>query len=88
MSDEENLSPWQRYKKNLGETRPWHLLQTDIPKATDEQADERWSICKTCPELIKLTHQCKKCGCVMNLKVKLAAAECPLGKWGQVDASN
>ena len=77
---EENLSPWQKYKKNLGETRPWDLLKADN-KTTDEIAAERYEICKACPELIKLTKQCKKCGCFMNLKVKLAPAECPIGKW-------
>jgi hypothetical protein len=77
---EENLSPWQKYKKNLGDTRPWDLLQADN-KTTDDIAAERYEICKACPELIKLTKQCKKCGCFMNLKVKLALAECPIGKW-------
>jgi uncharacterized membrane protein YvbJ len=77
---EENLSPWQKYKKNLGETRPWDLLKADN-KTTDTIASERYEICKSCPELIKLTKQCKKCGCFMNLKVKLAPAECPIGKW-------
>jgi hypothetical protein len=81
---EENLTPWQRWKKNLGETRPWHLLNVNAPKATDTEAFRRLDICKACPELIPLTHQCKKCGCIMNLKVKLAAASCPLGKWEAV----
>ena len=81
---EENLTPWQRWKKNLGETRPWHLLNVNDPKATDTEAFRRLDICKACPELIPLTHQCKKCGCIMNLKVKLAAASCPLGKWEAV----
>ena len=78
--EEESLTPWQRYKKNLGETRPWDLLKGDN-KTTDEIAAERYEICKACPELIKLSKQCKKCGCFMNLKVKLAFAECPIGKW-------
>lgn len=74
-------SAWERYKENLGDTRPWHLFNVDAPKATDAAAQARLDICKACPELIKATHQCKKCGCIMNLKVKLAAAACPLGKW-------
>jgi hypothetical protein len=44
-------------------------------------ANERLSICKACPELIKLTTQCKKCGCFMAAKTKLKMATCPLGKW-------
>lgn len=86
--EEEKLTPWQRYKKNLGNTRPWDLLRTDAKLATDEVAADRLSICNACPELIKLTHQCKKCGCIMNLKVKLAEAECPLGKWVATQATS
>lgn len=75
------MSKWQEYKKNLGTTRPWDLLDKNVPRTTDEVAFKRYEICKACPELIKLTKQCKKCGCLMNLKVKLAPAECPIGKW-------
>jgi hypothetical protein len=82
--DEKPLSVWQRYKQNLGETRPWDLLTTTAPRVTDEEAHTRLDICKACPELLPVTHQCKKCGCLMNLKVKLAEATCPLSKWGSV----
>jgi hypothetical protein len=50
---------------------------------SDEVQQERLEICKACPELIKLTSQCKKCGCLMNLKTKLKEAACPIGKWGK-----
>jgi hypothetical protein len=79
---EENLTPWQRWKKNLGQTRPWDLLDSNAPRTTDEEAFKRLDICKSCPELLPITHQCKKCGCIMSLKVKLAEASCPLDKWG------
>lgn len=84
---EDNLTPWQRYKKNLGTTRPWDLLNSNVPRATDAEAFKRLDICKACPELIALTHQCKKCGCFMNLKVKLAGASCPLNKWSASDVT-
>lgn len=74
-------SNWAKYKKNLGTTRPWDVLNPGIEKATDELADSRYSICQGCPELIKLTSQCKKCGCFMKVKTTLEAATCPLGKW-------
>ena len=79
MSEELNL--WQRYKQNLGETRPWDIVNPATEWASSEVAEERYSICKTCPELIKLTKQCKKCGCFMVAKTKLQGAVCPLGKW-------
>ena len=77
----EELTPLQRYKKNLGETRPWDILNPSTEWASSEVAEERYSICKACPELIKLTNQCKKCGCFMIAKTKLEKATCPLGKW-------
>lgn len=77
---EDNLTPWQRYKKNLGETRPWDVLN---PEAHTDQdtANFRYQLCLSCTELIQVTKQCKKCGCFMAAKVKLKAATCPLGKW-------
>jgi hypothetical protein len=43
--------------------------------------NERFSICKECSELIKLTNQCKKCGCFMKIKVLIPNQKCPLNKW-------
>lgn len=77
-------SKWEEWKKNLGETRPWDLLNSEN-NTSEEVSEKRFQICKSCPELIQLTSQCKKCGCVMPLKVKLKAAECPIGKWGRVN---
>lgn len=71
---------WQKYKEKLGETRPWDLL--DSNKYTDQTvANKRLDLCKQCPELIKLTSQCKQCGCFMVAKTKLEGAVCPIGKW-------
>jgi hypothetical protein len=42
---------------------------------------KRYEICKACPELFKPTRQCKKCGCVMPIKVNILEATCPLDKW-------
>lgn len=82
--EEEKLTPWQRYKKNLGETRPWHLLNKEN-YTTDEIAELRFNICKGCEFLTPITNQCTKCGCLMHLKTRLLAAECPIGKWGKVE---
>jgi len=71
-----------RYKKLIGDTRPWDLISPNIEWSSEEVVDTRYSICKQCPEFIKLTTQCKKCGCVMKAKTKLKDAECPIGKWG------
>ena len=77
----ENLSPWQKYKQNLGQTRPWDMLNPVKYVEDSAVSDARFEICKACPELIKLTTQCRKCGCFMAAKTKLQEAVCPIGKW-------
>lgn len=78
---EESLTPWQKYKQNLGEARPWDLLNPNKGQVSSEKQLMRFDICKACPELIPITSQCKKCGCLMLLKTKLENATCPIGKW-------
>lgn len=73
-------SRWQEYKEKNGVT-PLDLLNPMTMHAEEEVSNARMSICKSCPELIKLTSQCKKCGCIMKLKTKILAAQCPLQKW-------
>jgi predicted Zn-ribbon and HTH transcriptional regulator len=73
-------SRWQEYKEKNGVT-PLDLLNPMTMHAEDQVANSRMSICRSCPELISLTSQCKKCGCFMNMKTKLQAAKCPIGKW-------
>jgi hypothetical protein len=74
-------SAWQEYKKKLGDTRPWDILNPNAPKVSDEIESTRMSLCMDCPELINATKQCKQCGCFMNMKVKLEKATCPIGRW-------
>jgi hypothetical protein len=61
--------------------RPWDLFNAKKPKLSEEFQKERMDICLGCEHLIKLTHQCKRCGCFMEFKTKLAEARCPIGKW-------
>lgn len=60
---------------------PMDILNPKTEWVEDSLFNERYSICKACPELIKLTKQCKKCGCLMAVKSKMKLATCPLGKW-------
>lgn len=73
-------SRWQQYKEKNGVT-PLDMLNPQTKKASEELATQRLNICKACPELIKITGQCKQCGCFMGAKTTLEAAKCPLGKW-------
>jgi hypothetical protein len=52
-------------------------------RAPSSIQQERLSICQSCPFYRKKINQCKKCGCIMPQKVKLADASCPVQKWGQ-----
>jgi len=73
-------SPWEKYKQKLGDSRPWDILDTENYIDT-EIAMNRMLVCLDCPKLLKITKQCKECGCFMQLKTKLKNATCPLGKW-------
>lgn len=75
------MSSWKEWKKNLGETRPWDMINPNTGFVDESVAKNRMAICLGCPELIKVTKQCTKCGCFMHLKTKLENAVCPIGKW-------
>lgn len=67
------------------DVKPWDLFNKNMERALPDIARQRLDICKSCPEYIRFTHQCKKCGCIMNAKVKLKDATCPLNKWPSVE---
>lgn len=75
------MNAWQEYKKKLGNTRPWDMLNSEVKRVSKEEEEKRFAICKECPEFIKITTQCKQCGCIMKAKTKLAEATCPIGRW-------
>jgi hypothetical protein len=77
------VSAWEEWKKNLGESRIWHLLDPEKTIEDKEVINKRMEICRSCDFFIPLTQQCKKCGCIMTFKTKLAGAGCPINKWGQ-----
>jgi hypothetical protein len=80
MAENSDEKKWDRLRNSLGEVKPWDLLNP-ANRISEEAAFERLDICKSCPELIKPTSTCKKCGCFMKLKTHLKYAECPIGKW-------
>jgi hypothetical protein len=76
-------SAWQEYKKKLGSTRPWDLVNPKTEYVDEDVARQRLSVCEECPLFIKATGQCSECLCFMKFKTKLSAAECPQHLWGQ-----
>jgi hypothetical protein len=83
MSSDNKKSAWEKYKESLGDSRPWDILDPNTKYVQKSVSEKRYSVCLSCPEFIKPTKQCKRCGCIMTLKVKLSNAECPIGKWGK-----
>jgi hypothetical protein len=70
------------------QVRPWDLFNKNKSRSTEDIQKARLAICETCPFFISLTRQCKKCGCFMDAKTKLAEAYCPEDKWGSEDMTN
>lgn len=68
----------------MDEAKPWDLLDSDN-YTTEKNRGDRYNTCLGCERLFKPTRTCKECGCFMSLKTWLKHAECPLGKWGQVE---
>jgi len=73
-------SAWEKYKEKNGVT-PLDMLNPKTIKTSDEKQKARFSLCLSCENLTKHTHQCKLCGCFMSAKTKLEDAKCPIGKW-------
>lgn len=80
-------------KKNLPKipdlnkpARPWDMLNPNIQKVPDEIKSVRISACESCEFFMKLSRQCVKCGCFMDMKTTLPHAFCPVHKWGKFEA--
>jgi hypothetical protein len=69
-------------EENQKPVRPWDLFNKNMNRVPSEIKEQRLAICKQCPFYRKKIDQCKKCGCIMNQKTKLADAFCPVNKWG------
>jgi|ETNmetMinimDraft_11_1059920.scaffolds.fasta_scaffold46848_2 hypothetical protein len=48
--------------------------------AESKVIEERTALCNKCEHYLHST-LCKKCGCYMNVKIRIANASCPVGKW-------
>jgi len=66
---------------NKKEAKPWDFLNSSTEYVSSQKKDKRLSICQSCDRFIKLTTQCKECGCIMKLKTTMSHASCPIGKW-------
>ena len=93
LEKEKKLPPASQMIRNIA-TDHWKSLKAFMKGehviTPQNIAEERWEICKSCPELLydetnpdtnKKDGRCPLCGCFMNVKVHYATAECPIGKW-------
>lgn len=64
----------------------WHI-SLGMPKSSQKEIDDRYSICYSCDMFDSNNSQCLVCGCNINKKKiflnKLAWADqkCPINKW-------
>lgn len=47
----------------------------------EKNSDKRYEICQSCDTFNSFLKTCRKCGCFLPAKVKLASSKCPKGKW-------
>ena len=66
------------------QVRPWDIFNKNLEKVAGDIKKTRLDICNGCEHFIKLTSQCNKCGCIMNLKAQYPDSVCPIGKWNSV----
>jgi hypothetical protein len=50
------------------------------------ESKTRMAICNSCNKLLKPVKICKECNCFMPAKVLIPIVECPIGKWGKINA--
>ena len=67
--------------KKKKDVKVWDLLNPKTEYVADDIKEKRYSICQTCTRFIKISGQCKECGCFMAMKTGILHASCPLGKW-------
>lgn len=75
------MTPYEEFKKKLGNTRPWIDIRPMVKTVSDEASSVRLEICEQCPRYIGLTKQCKEDGAFVRVKTTMQDARCPLGKW-------
>ena len=63
------------------QVRPWDIFKKETQYLEKDLASQRYDTCLNCDKFMHATKQCRECGCFMKVKVTMAAASCPLGKW-------
>ena len=70
-----------KLKKRVAQVKQQATEYIETIHAPEIIVKSRIEICDQCTELFKLTRNCKKCGCFVDMKARLKNIECPLKKW-------
>lgn len=54
-------------------------------KVSDEEYDQRMTICQSCDYYEDKRCKQKNCGCFITRKARWASEECPINKWPELD---
>jgi hypothetical protein len=52
-----------------------------VPRISDEEVQQRLTVCSGCENFIPSSQRCSLCGCYMQFKSRLRSQSCPVGKW-------
>ena len=72
-----SCAPCQKAKGLADSLGAW--AKAGMPIASQQILNFRLETCEACEHFKALI--CKKCGCVMVAKARMATAKCPEGKW-------
>ena len=57
-----------------------------VKHASHELQRQRLDLCNACEHMLRgMIHICKKCGCIIAVKVRFSQSACPISKWGPKD---
>lgn len=59
----------------------WAWARSGFKMSDEQTAQKRLEMCHGCEHLLLPQVQCSMCGCMMQAKVKIEDASCPLKKW-------
>lgn len=79
LSSAEGNTVWSRFAMMVSTI--YKFVRSGFKLEDEQKQVARLEICKTCPDFVPSTTQCKQCGCIMSRKVKISEASCPLKKW-------
>jgi hypothetical protein len=71
----------EKYKDTDKNVTFFDIFNPNTEYISNQDKNARLSICHSCDRYIKLTSQCRECGCFMNIKTGMKNALCPLKKW-------